>query len=201
MRYLAIIFIFFISGCTIKTQLQQDSVTNKYMIAYPTLKAPNHQSYSESIKVSLPVAPQFLYTSNITYTLGDGNYGSYLYNFWGETPAKQFQFILANILRLSGHFASVIISPTQIDNALTLESRIEKFDYFLKDDVSKVRLHVNLFLVNADTKSVVKSRYFLIEQKVKNKSPKGIVEGFSKAMQILGEDILLWLNDDKQQTD
>lgn len=196
MRYVLVILALFFSACSIKTELQQDSITNNYMITSPTLDKVSDKKYGGSIKIALPVAPQILYTNNIIYTLGDGKYGSYLYNFWEETPAKQLQFLLANILRQSNLYSTVIVAPTQIDNDLTLESRVEKFDYYLKGDVSKVRLHVNLFLVNADTKSVVKSRYISIDQPVENKNPKGIVTGFSKAVQIMSEDIFRWLNND-----
>lgn len=188
-----IFLVLILGGCSLKPELQDDSITNKFLITQPKIEQKSKVKINKTLKISMPVAQRYLYTYDITYTKGDGVYGSYLYNFWDETPVKQMQFLLSYIISQSEIFSNIIIGPSQITNDLTLESRIDALWY--NSSTSKVYLHVTLFLVDSISKKVIKSGTFKINQKVSYESPKGVVNGFNIAMQTLSLQIISWLED------
>lgn len=192
MRWL-IFVVLILGGCSLKPELQDDSITNKFLITLPKIEHKSKNKIDKTVKISLPVAQRYLHTYDITYTKGDGVFGSYLYNFWDETPVKQFQFLLSHTLSKSEIFPNIIIGPSQITNDLTLESRIDALWYNSKKE--KVSLHVTLFLVNSISKKVIKSRAFKIDQDVPYENPRGVVIGFNKAVQTLSLQIISWLEE------
>lgn len=191
MKWFIILILIFLGGCSLKPELQDDSIMSKFLITQPVIEKKAKIKINKTLKISLPVAQRYLYTYDITYTKGDGVYGSYIYNFWDETPVKQIQFLLSHILSQSEIFSNVIIGPSQVTNDLSLESRIDMFEY--NASTNKVSLHVTLFLIDSNHKKVIKSKAFKLDEKVSSKNPKGVVNGFNKTMQTLSTQIISWL--------
>lgn len=191
MRYILLAIILLLSGCSLKPDTENSPIITKYLIPLPENIKPQQKKFNINIKISNLVAPNFLYTNDIVYTKGDGIYGSYLYNFWGEIPSKQIEFMLANALSLV--FKNVVVGSSAIKTDISLESRIEIFDYFINEKSSKVRFKGTLFLVDLNSGKVIKSRNFFITQNVKEKNPKGIVRGFGRVMRLFSYEIIYWL--------
>lgn len=192
MKWILVFLVLFLSSCSLLPELKENSTETKFMMMYPEIEKQNVQT-NKTIKIILPTAPQFLYTYDITYTKGDGIYGAYLYNHWDETPAKQLQFLLANALTQSGIFKNVVIDPSKSDFGLSLESRVDRFEFFAKSSNSEVRIDMILYLVDSQENSIIKSKRFMIRQKVTNISPKGVVMGFNEAIVKLDNEVIEWL--------
>lgn len=193
MRYIALVVFAFFTACSIKPDAENSSLSKTYLIDYSHIEAVEESKrLDKSVQISIPNAPIYLKTYNITYTKGDGDYGSYLYNHWSETPAKQLQFLMANATRESKIFQNVIIAPSIINSDFTIESRIDKFEYFINTDESHVNVQVDVFLVDNETKKA-HSRYFKLQTDVKDINPQGVVTGFNKTMQEFDKELIKWI--------
>lgn len=196
MKYITLFFtLFMILSCSVKPDTENFNQTNRYIILTPSVEKIANQPLNQAIKISLPIARKFLYTDNIAYMEEDGSFGFYQYHKWDESPAKQLQFILADSLRQSGLFEDVILSPSKIQNELILESKIDSFYYIYGKKISQVKITLTLYLVDAFSKEILKSRYFNVTKNVDKKSPKAVVQGFHEATNTLIAQITHWLKD------
>ncbi len=196
MRYIFFVLVIFLSSCSLKPSAKDVQIIDKFLIPIPQNIQNLDKKIDKNVKISQIVAPKFLYTKNIIYTKGDGIYGSYLYSFWEESPAKQLEFILSN--SLSSVYKNVFIEPSIAKADLALESKVEVFEYFLHEEKSKVKFKINLFLIDLRDFSVIKSKDFYIVENVKEKNPKGIVAGFKKVIKRFNEEVFIWLSKTSQ---
>lgn len=191
MRGILLVLALLVSGCSLKPDAENSGIITNYMIPLPT-NIKQVKKIKKNVKISKPMAPNFLYTNEIIYTKGDGIYGSYLYNFWSEIPAKQIEFILANAL--SGVFENVVLGPSVIEVDMSIESRVEIFEYYVKGEKSQVKFKGSLFLVDIKSGQVLKSKDFFITKNVPEVDPKGIVKGFGEVMKIFSDEVVDWLS-------
>lgn len=193
MRYFIFLIPFLFINCSIKPNSDEYSQINRYRILTPKISKTKQKTLNKTIKVALPVAPKFLFSDKIAYMKKDGSFGFFQFSKWDENPAKQLQFLLANSIRQSNLYQNVIISPTLMRDDFLLESRVDTFTYLYDTTHSKIKIDINVYLINSHSKEIIKSNYFSVEEKVEKNKPDQVILGFHRAIRLLNQKIINWL--------
>ena len=192
-QLLVIVFAFLLVGCSIKPEPSKP--ISKLRIEPNFTLHVNKNPSPKVLKVSTPYGLRSIKSTDILYTKGDGEYSSYRDSKWEDTPSRQITRLLSDTLQSAKIFETVISSSSKIKYDYILEINVKSFEHVLKDEKSYIRLHVNLFLIEALKKNVLGSYEFKQEVDTPSVNAKGVNKAFGLAMTKLNKESIEWLTD------
>ena len=188
MKILFIILLFLISGCaTVKPSVAEYKIVTKSL---DSLKSSICKD--RSLKIAQAFSPSSLNSLNMDYMDPSGKIFSYTQSQWQESPTDAITLELLKSIRSAEIFSSVETSRSRSKSSWILETNIEEFLQFYKEDFksSYVNIVITISIVDSKTNGVVASKTFNSTVDTKTLDAQGGVEAFDEALsQILSQNI------------
>lgn len=161
-------------------------------------------SYTNEIKksdlvmlVKKPLGVGYIYNKDLVYSDEEGIYKSYVNNTWDEPLYKQLENMMVLELNKTNMFKGVVSNGSLLKYDLVLESNIYDFYQVIEGDKSKVKVQINLNLLNQKTKNLVDSKTFIIEKELKTITPKDALQAYNEAFSEFINQVVSWLKEQK----
>lgn len=146
-----------------------------------------HKVYPESMMVLSPIANPGYERRNITYMKTPFQIQHYGRHQWIASPSEMVRSVLANTLRKSKRFFTVIEQPQHAMTNFRLASRIMKFQQELFANTPRVRVVLQVDLINNQDSKVVASKLFEVVQEVETNAPYDAVVAINASMAELAQ--------------
>ncbi|MDY0195083.1 MAG: ABC-type transport auxiliary lipoprotein family protein [Sulfurovaceae bacterium] len=190
MKYIIWIAIFlFLQGCSVK---------QSPMKAYTLHSDANQKAYSykfrdKTIKVAYPQGLKEKMGRNMQFSYSDTEHGSYQNSQWFNTIGQLLQGTFIQTLQQSGLFRGVFSYTSTVQADYRLESTIFDFSHRVRGNTSYAMVSIQFALIDADSGKMVKSKLFSYTVPTATTNAKGYVDATNMAINILGKDLIAWL--------
>ncbi len=170
------------------------AMVNKYMFEYPSpvfkVKAP----VDESLKVELFSVAQAYNSTAMVYRPNPYTQKAYSYNRWQVNPGYLVTDFLVRDLRNSHLFKAVFPHTSGGRSRFVLEGGVEEIEELDEADGWKAALSLNITLMDMNeeeiTKRVVFQKNFQTQELMVEKTPQGLAQAMSRAMENLSQQIV-----------
>jgi cholesterol transport system auxiliary component len=182
------------TGCASKSNGEQNSF--RLLESGITYKE-DTKKHDLVMLVKKPLGVGYIYNKDLVYSDEEGIYKSYVKHSWDEPLYKQMENMLVLELNKTSIFKSVVSNGSLLKYDLVLESNIYDFYQIIDGDKSKVKVQINLNLLNQKTKNLVDSKTFIIEKELKAITPKEALEAYNEAFAEFINQAVSWLKEQK----
>lgn len=189
---IAILTLFFLSGCSIKeAQIKSSSYSIDPIVKLERFTTPNN----DVVKVARIDGPSGLNTKAILYKK-EGAMQPYKYGNWSETPSLKLQHLITESLQDQHHFNAVVLGNSMATNNLTLEPLLQNFEEVFEGDSSYVHVSLRFRLVDVKSGEVLGSIKLTSKKPVTNTNgAAGTVEAFNLATADVIKSLSSWINE------
>ena len=166
-----------------------------YSIEVPTIKSKQKAKYrNKTIKIAYPKSLKDTITQNMNFTYSSSERGSYQNSQWSNNLIKLIQGATIELLANSHIYKAVIPSTSTVREDYLLESTIYAFYHSLKHNQSKAIVAIEYRLLDSTDNTLIKTKRFSYSEDTPTKDAKGYASATNRAMQRLGDDLLVWLS-------
>ncbi|HEC1794668.1 TPA: hypothetical protein R1740_001323, partial [Campylobacter lari] len=145
-----------------------------------------------TIIVSLP--KDLAYTNEIFYKK-DHVVNAYAYHFWKENPALMIKTFLEFHLQDLEAFKAVLNQDSLASADYVLESKVDILEQDFSDEMhSKIKLGINLNLVQINTKKLIASKYFYYEKELNDNNPQILIQNYDDVFLLFAKDFRVWID-------
>jgi ABC-type uncharacterized transport system auxiliary subunit len=194
---LPFLFMVLISGCSLGKR--PSYLVNQFTLEYPSPILKELNSTSELLRVEQFSVAQTFNTSAMIYKEGPNLRNVDPYNRWRTRPGEMATEYLARDLRNSGLFRAIISHNDSEETRYLLEGQVDEFlEASEKDGRTAV---LSLYITFLDLKKretaekVIFQRDYKVVEPYGEKTPAGLAQGMSKAMEKISRQIILDLQD------
>ncbi|MCR8682967.1 ABC-type transport auxiliary lipoprotein family protein [Campylobacter sp. LMG 17559] len=188
--YISLVAIFF-SACSLISP-SQTLPANKYFSINLEKLEQSQNKKNATIIVSLPKGSA--YTNEIFYKK-DHVVNAYAYHFWKENPALMIKTFLEFHLQDLGVFKAVLNQDSLASADYVLESKVDILEQDFSDEVhSKIKLGINLNLVQINTKKLIASKYFYYEKELNDNNPQNLIQNYDEVFLLFAKDFRVWID-------
>ncbi|MFZ5453670.1 MAG: ABC-type transport auxiliary lipoprotein family protein [Thermodesulfobacteriota bacterium] len=189
-KFLAGFFLlFFLAGCG-----KPPTLMHKYILEYPSPVAAGAPKVGEVLKVELFAVSQVYNSPAMIYQPHPYKSDSYNYNRWRVNPGYLVTDYLIRDLRDSRVFKAVLPYGSTGKSRLLLEGGVEEFLEIDAPGVWQAALAVNITLLDLNRQElperVVFQKNYRVLEPMPEKTPKGLAQGMSRAMEKLSAQII-----------
>lgn len=142
-----------------------------------------------SILILTPLPDAGSERTGITYMKTPYRMQHYVHYRWVTTPANMVRSVIANSLRKTQRFYSVIEQPQHAKTNFRLATRLLKFQQELFAKTPRVRVAMKADLISNKDSSVIASKLFEVVETSHDESPYNAVLTFNEATAKLAEQI------------
>ncbi len=195
--FLASLCLAVVAGCSLPAP-ERHAPPNTYMLSADSFPAVSSLSLNPgpmaTLLISPPTARAGFDTPRMVYLLRPHEVGYYADNQWVDTPARMLAPILAQAMEKSGLWKSVVqmSSAARADYRLEVENLALEQQFFARP--SRVRLTLNLRLIDLRGKAVIGAREFDVLEDAPTDDPYGGVVAANRAVGRLLDQMLNWLS-------
>ncbi|EAJ1254660.1 hypothetical protein A0Y59_05590 [Campylobacter lari] len=188
--YISLVAIFF-SACSLISP-SQTLPANKYFSINLEKLEQSQNKKNATIIVSLPKG--LAYTNEIFYKK-DHVINAYAYHFWKENPALMIKTFLEFHLQDLEAFKAVLNQDSLASADYVLESKVDILEQDFSDEVhSKIKLGINLNLVQINTKKLIASKYFYYEKELNDNNPQNLIQNYDEVFLLFAKDFRVWVD-------
>ncbi len=187
-----IFIVIFISGCSLKRVGQKPQNYKLEPTKYERYVS-SRKDY-RTLRVQRVEGDRIVHTRALLYKQ-NGALKVYKYARWSDYLTTRLQQILTEALEEQHIFKSVVSSKSFAVADLLLESSLENFEEVYKGSDSYVYVKIRFRLVKRSDAKVIGS--ILIEHKVdvEEKNLRGVLDAYSKALDLTLKDLSEWLHE------
>ncbi|EGK7513977.1 hypothetical protein IO387_000377 [Campylobacter lari] len=188
--YISLVTIFF-SACSLISP-SQTLPANKYFSINLEKLEQSQNKKNATIIVSLPKG--LAYTNEIFYKK-DHVVNAYAYHFWKENPALMIKTFLEFHLQDLEAFKAVLNQDSLASADYVLESKVDILEQDFSDEMhSKIKLGINLNLVQINTKKLIASKYFYYEKELNDNNPQILIQNYNEVFLLFAKDFRVWID-------
>ncbi|MCV3375562.1 hypothetical protein [Campylobacter sp. IFREMER_LSEM_CL2151] len=188
--YISLVAIFF-SACSLISP-SQTLPANKYFSINLEKLEQSQNKKNATIIVSLPKG--LAYTNEIFYKK-DHVVDAYAYHFWKENPALMIKTFLEFHLQDLEAFKAVLNQDSLASADYVLESKVDVLEQDFSDEMhSKIKLGINLNLVQINPKKLIASKYFYYEKELNDNNPKILIQNYDEVFLLFAKDFRVWID-------
>lgn len=181
--------LFFLAGCG-----KPPSLVQKYMLEYPSPTVAASPKIGEVIKVDLFAVAQVYNSPAMIYQPGPFKSDAYNYHRWRVNPGNLVTDFLVRDLRNSGLFKAVLLYGSSGKSRFLVEGGVEEFQETDTPEGWYAALALNITLLDLDRRElperVVFQKNYRTVEVMTEKTPQGLAQGMSRAMQRLSGEII-----------
>lgn len=170
------------------------TMINKYVLEYPPPVLAKLRPLDTGIQVKLFAVDQTINRPEMVYKVNPYRTGTYWYNRWRANPGYLVTDYLVRDLRDSKLFAGVFSYDLSGPARFRLEGNVVDFQEVDTPGFWHAALTLNLTLLDTDkeniTERVMFQRRYGTQEPMLTKSPQGLAEAMSRAMQKLSGQII-----------
>ncbi len=170
------------------------TMINKYVLEYPPPALAKLRPLDTGVLVKLFAVDQTINRSEMVYKVNPYRTGTYWYNRWRANPGYLVTDYLARDLRDSKLFAGVFSCDLSGPARFELEGDVVDFQEVDSPGIWQAALTLNVTLLDTDkdniTERVMFQRRYETLEPMPTKSPQGLAEAMSRAMQKLSGQII-----------
>ncbi|EAL5740107.1 hypothetical protein DR740_01675 [Campylobacter lari] len=188
--YISLVAIFF-SACSLISP-SQTLPANKYFSINLEKLEQSQNKKNVTIIVSLPKG--LAYTNEIFYKKNHV-VNAYAYHFWKENPALMIKTFLEFHLQDLEAFKAVLNQDSLASADYVLESKVDVLEQDFSDEMhSKIKLGINLNLVQINTKKLIASKYFYYEKELNDNNPQILIQNYDEVFLLFAKDFRVWID-------
>jgi ABC-type uncharacterized transport system auxiliary subunit len=186
-----------IAGCSFGAKPSYK--VNQYTLEYPSPFSKEFTPTNEFVKVEQFSVSQTFDTSAMVYKEGPNLRNVDPYNRWRTKPGEMTAEYLVRDLRNSGLFRAVVSNDDNMETRYLLEGEVDEFLEIDEKDGRKAVLGLNLTFLDLTKRNMIEKVIFQRDYKVvepyPEKTPAGLAQGMSRAMEKISRQIILDLRD------
>lgn len=119
---------------------------------------------------------------------------AYAYHFWADLPNNLYQSLLLSKFEQSQIFKALLSQGSSVGSDYILESRIDSFEQVVDENENYVSISISINFIDAKESKIIAHRLFSIKERVKKIDIFDVYQSFEKALNSLGNEIVLWIN-------
>lgn len=185
----ALLLALLLSGCG-----QTPPLIHQYVFEYAPLLSPASAKIAEAIKVKRFAVAQAFDTTAMVYRPEPLRAQTYTLNRWRVNPGSMVTDYLARDLRRAGLFEAVFSHDDMGQSRFILEGGVEEIQELDEPDGWKAALALTVTLLDTSqdeiTKRVIFQKSYRTTELLIAKTPQGLAEAMSRAMQGLSQKIV-----------
>jgi cholesterol transport system auxiliary component len=170
-------------------------MVHKYLLEYPAPDVPRHPQVPEGLKVELFAVAQAFNSPAMAYRSGSYKSEAYRYHRWRVNPGNLVTDFLLRDLRQAGLFKAVFGYDSTARPRFLLEGAVEEFQEKDEGEVWSAALGLNLTLLDTSkeeiTQRVLFQKNYRTAEPLADKTPQGLADAMSRAVQKLSQAIIL----------
>ena len=170
-------------------------MVHKYLLEYPAPEAPRHPRVPEGLRVELFAVAQAFNSPAMAYRSESYKSETYRYHRWRVNPGNLVTDFLLRDLRQAGLFKAVFGYDSTARPRFVLEGAVEEFQEKDEGEVWQAALALNITLLDTTeeeiTRKVVFQKNYRAAEPLADKTPKGLADAMSRAMQKVSQAIIL----------
>ncbi|EKO4557770.1 membrane integrity-associated transporter subunit PqiC [Campylobacter coli] len=189
--YITILALIF-NGCSIPTSTLDK--TQSFILKNDELPLQANFIKSDKIlKIQNASLPLYLHSRSIVY-IQKGVSGTYAHHFWADLPNNLYQSLLLSKFEQSQIFKALLSQGSSVRSDYILESRIDSFEQVVDENENYVSISISINFIDAKESKIIAHRLFSIKERVKKIDIFDVYQSFEKALNSLGNEIVLWIN-------
>ncbi|ECP7408706.1 ABC-type transport auxiliary lipoprotein family protein [Campylobacter coli] len=189
--YITILALIF-NGCSIPTSTLDK--TQSFILKNDELPLQANFIKSDKIlKIQNASLPLYLHSRSIIY-VQKGISKAYAYHLWADLPNNLYQFLLLSKFEQSQIFKALLSQGSSVGSDYILESRIDSFEQVVDENENYVSISISINFIDAKESKIIAHRLFSIKERVKKIDIFDVYQSFEKALNSLGNEIVLWIN-------
>jgi cholesterol transport system auxiliary component len=161
----------------------------KYLLEYPAPELPRRPPVTEALKVELFSVAQAFNTPAMVYRPTIYQSEVYSYHRWRVNPGNLVTDYLLRDLRHSGLFKAIFSYDSSTKARFMLEGGVEEFQEVDEGDTWRGTIDLNIILLDTSkeevTQKVVLQKNYSASEPLIDKTPQGLADAISRAMQKL----------------
>ncbi|EEL3537051.1 hypothetical protein HAR94_000950 [Campylobacter coli] len=186
------ILAFIFNGCSIPTSTLDK--TQSFILKNDELPLQANFIKSDKIlKIQNASLPLYLHSRSIIY-VQKGISKAYAYHFWAYLPNNLYQSLLLSKFEQSQIFKALLSQGSSVGSDYILESRIDSFEQVVDENENYVSISISINFIDAKESKIIAHRLFSIKERVKKIDIFDVYQSFEKALNSLGNEIVLWIN-------
>jgi len=189
MTGLLFLLLFLLAGCG-----KPPTLVHRYILEYPSPAVPGSAKIGEAIKVELFSVAQAYNSPAMVYQTNPYKSDTYHYHRWRVNPGNMVTDYLLRDLRNSGLFKAALPAGSSGKSRFLLEGGVEEMQEIDEPDGWKAALTLNITLLDLNrkelTERVVFQRHYRALEPLTEKTPNGLAQGMSRAMERLSAQII-----------
>lgn len=190
MKYILWIGIFLsLFGCSAK----EPALVSYTIYGNTNFIANSSKFKNKIIKVSYPQSLKMKMTQNMQFSYSDYDSGSYQNSEWSNNIGQLLQGDFISTLTQSKLFKGVISYSSVALEDYRLESTIFDFSHRVRGDVSDAIVVIQFSLIDTNSGKLVKSKIFRYAIPTTTIDAKGYADATNIALEMLGRDLIVWL--------
>jgi cholesterol transport system auxiliary component len=170
-------------------------MVHKYLLEYPAPEVPRHPRVPEGLRVELFAVAQAFNSPAMAYRSESYKSETYHYHRWRVNPGNLVTDFLLRDLRQAGLFKAVFGYDSTARPRFVLEGAVEEFQEKDEGEVWHAALALNITLLDTTeeeiTRKVVFQKNYRGAEPLADKTPKGLADAMSRAMQKVSQAIIL----------
>lgn len=193
-HFVAIVFLLtgIFTGCVPKVET---SKSINYLRLSEVTVEPFEKPVFDTVKIKNISGADYIFHRDFIYSYKEGFYNRYAFHKWHETVANQIENLLFVALKKSNLFKNAL-SKNSIGKAnYLLEAEIFTFEQILLDNMSLVKVEMNINLIDAKSDKIIASKMFASKIETKKATAESALFGYNKAMTQIVNEIFLWLKE------
>ena len=183
------LLLFFLAGCG-----KPPVLVHRYTLEYPSPAVPGSAKIGEAIKVELFSVAQAYNSPAMVYQPNPYKSDTYHYHRWRVNPGYMVTDYLLRDLRNSGLFKAALPAGSSGKSRFLLEGGVEEMQEIDEPDGWKAALTLNITLLDLNrqeiSERVVFQRNYRAVEPMTEKTPNGLAQGMSRAMERLSARII-----------
>ncbi|EOW1086060.1 ABC-type transport auxiliary lipoprotein family protein [Campylobacter coli] len=189
--YITILALIF-NGCSIPTSTLDK--TQSFILKNDELPLQANFIKSDKIlKIQNASLPLYLHSRSIIY-VQKGISKAYAYHFWADLSNNLYQSLLLSKFEQSQIFKALLSQGSSVGSDYILESRIDSFEQVVNENENYVSISISINFIDAKESKIIAHRLFSIKERVKKIDIFDVYQSFEKALNSLGNEIVLWIN-------
>ncbi|EAI7500438.1 ABC-type transport auxiliary lipoprotein family protein [Campylobacter coli] len=186
------ILVFIFNACSVPTSTLDK--TQSFILKNDELPLQANFIKSDKIlKIQNASLPLYLHSRSIVY-IQKGVSGTYAHHFWADLPNNLYQSLLLSKFEQSQIFKALLSQGSSVRSDYILESRIDSFEQVVDENENYVSISISINFIDAKESKIIAHRLFSIKERVKKIDIFDVYQSFEKALNSLGNEIVLWIN-------
>ncbi len=149
---------------------------------------------AKSVKIAPIQSVLYLKSNEIAY-IKENELNAYSKHLWKNSPVNALTVLLSSKFEKNKLFGVVLNANSQIQADVLLELRFDAFEQVFDEKENFINLELSASLINNQSKKLLGFKHFSYKIAVAKIEPNSAVASFDEALNILGDDMVLWINE------